>query len=144
MKLSVGRVVLVVQVAKKVQSAAIYVYNKTHWFTDKEAWTMFRLFAFAESIGWTMLIGAIVYKAFNLPMHDLAISVAGRIHGTFFIFYFIIVLISARSMGWGIWRLLGGLFAGMPPYTSLLFEQIMARHRRNHPVYIEPPLGYDE
>lgn len=120
------------------------IYNKTHWFTDKEAWVLFRFFAFLEAVGWTLLISAIIYRRFDMPLDDIFVSIAGTLHGAFFGLYFVFVIITARSMLWGFWRVSGALLAGMPPYTSLLYEQIMARHRKKHPVHVEPPSGADE
>ena len=120
-----------------------FIYNKTHWFTDKEAWAIFRFFAILEAIGWSMLIGAIMYRSFGLPEYESVISVAGRMHGLFFSLYFLFVLLTARSMKWGFWRVLVALIAGMPPYTSLVFEQIMAYDRRKRPVHVEPPANLD-
>lgn len=117
----------------------LWGYNKTHWFTDKEAWWIFRLGAFLEAIGWTLLIGAIVYRSFGLPEYESFISIAGRLHGMFYVAYFAAVIATARSMGWGLWRIGFALAAGVPPYASLLFEQIMAWHRKKHPVFIAPP-----
>lgn len=119
------------------------VYHKTHWFTDKEAWTLFRLFAFGETAGWTLLISAIVYRGFELPGYAIAVSIAGTVHGLLFSLYFLFVLLTARSMQWGVRRISVALLAGMPPYTSLVFEKIMAHHRKKHPVYIEPPKDLD-
>lgn len=121
----------------------IWLYNKTHWFSDKEAWAIFKLFAFGETLGWTLLIGAITYRAFDLPGYDIAISIAGRIHGMLFVFYFVAVLITVRSMQWGFWRTSIALAAGVPPYTALVFEQIMARHRKAYPPQVAPPKHMD-
>lgn len=117
----------------------VWTYNQTHWFTDKEAWWIYRLGAILETIGWTLLISAIIYRKFDLPYDDSFITVAGRIHGIFFIAYFGAVIATARSMGWGIWRLGAALVAGMPPFTSIIFEQVMSIHRKKQPVYVEPP-----
>ena len=119
------------------------VYHKTHWFTDKEAWMLFRLFAFVETIGWTLLISAIIYRGFDLPGYAIAISIAGMLHGLFFSLYFLFVFLTARSMQWGFWRVTAALIAGMPPYTSFIFEKIMAYHRKKQPVYVEPPMNID-
>jgi len=35
------------------------------------------------------------------------------------------------------------LLAGMPPYTSVMYEQLMAYHRKKHPVHVAPPVGAD-
>lgn len=115
------------------------VYNKTHWFTDKEAWMLFRLFAFCETAGWTMLISAIIYRNFHMPGGEIAVSIAGTVHGLLFSMYFIFVVITARSMQWGVKRVVPAIIAGMPPYASLVFEKVMAHDRNRRPVYIEPP-----
>ena len=122
-----------------IQDGVKYVYDLTHWFTDKEAWALYRFFAFGEAIGWTLLIGAIAYRGFGLPEADSVIAFCGRIHGILFVFYFLFVLITARSMQWGIWRISGALLAGMPPYTSLIYEQIMAFYRKKKAVLVAPP-----
>lgn len=121
----------------------VWLYNQTHWFTDKEAWAVYRFFAFGEAVGWTLLIGAIIYRYAGLPEAASVISFAGHIHGILFGLYFLFVLITARSMGWGLWRIGFGLAAGIPPYTAVLYEQIMAWHRKKYPAEIEPPKDYD-
>lgn len=131
------------KVLNPVFQATGFVYHRTHWFTDKEAWAMFRLFAFIETAGWTLLISAIIYRKFDLPFDTILVSLAGTIHGLFFALYFVFVLVTARSMMWGFWRVTGALLAGMPPYTSFIYEKIMAHHRKTQPVYIEPPANID-
>ncbi|HEX8182448.1 MAG TPA: DUF3817 domain-containing protein [Candidatus Saccharimonadales bacterium] len=120
-----------------------YVYDKTHWFVDKDAWAIYKVFAFGETAGWTMLIAAIIYRKFDLPGFEIAIGIAGRLHGVLFLLYFVGVLITARSMGWGPVRFIAALAAGVPPYTALVYEQLMAYLRKKHPKYIAPPEGYD-
>ncbi|MGV9002290.1 MAG: DUF3817 domain-containing protein [Candidatus Saccharimonadaceae bacterium] len=122
----------------------VFIYNKTHLFTDKEAWGVFRFWAIIEAVTWTMLISAILYRRLGLPEAPSVISFAGHIHGIAFIFYFIFVLLLARSMEWRLLRIGSAIVAGMPPYGSIIFEQVMARHRKKKPVYVEPPKGYDE
>lgn len=128
----------------KIWGYIVWGYNQTHWFTDKEAWWIYRLGAFLEAVGWTLLISAIVYRRFDLPYDDAFVSIAGRLHGMFFVAYFGAVIATARSMGWGIYRLLLALAAGVPPFTSLLFEQIMSYHRKKYPVSIAPPNNINE
>jgi len=117
----------------------LWAYNKTHWFTDKEAWWIYRLGAILEATGWTLLISAIIYRSFDLPQYESVISVAGRLHGMFFVAYFFAVVATARSMQWGIWRFSIAILAGIPPFTSLIFEQVMSWHRKKQPVYVAPP-----
>jgi integral membrane protein len=127
-----------------IKKYIIIGYNQTHWFTDKEAWWIFRLGALMEATGWTLLISAIIYRSFGLPEYESFISVAGRLHGIFFVAYFASVIATARSMQWGIWRVLAALALGVPPFTSLIFEQVMSWHRKKHPVYVQPPKDIDK
>lgn len=117
----------------------IFVYNKTHWFTDKEAWGVYRFAAFVEAGTWTLLISAIIYRRLGLPEADSVVSFAGRVHGMAFVVYIIFVLIVARSMEWGIGRIALAAAAGSPPFGSLVFENLMARYRKKRPAKIAPP-----
>lgn len=132
------------EIVGKIKAGVMKTYDATHWFTDKEAWDIFRFFAIAETIGWTSLISAILYRRLGLAEAESVVSFAGHIHGMVFVCYFIIVLVVARSMQWGIGRIGLALVAGMPPFGSIIFEQIMARQRKKQPVYVEPPAGSDE
>ena len=105
---------------------------------------MFRLFAILEAVGWTLLGSAIIYHSFGWPWGDSLVTICGRIHGIFFICYFAFTLATARSMKWGLWRVLSALIVGIAPYASLVFEQIMAYDRRKRPIFVEPPADIDE
>ncbi len=107
------------------------LYNRTHWFSDADAWMLFRLAAFTEAIGWTLLISAIASRRLGM-------------HGVFFLCFFVFLLVTARSMAWGPWRIVAGLAAGNVPYASVVFERIMAWHRRKNPVTVPTPIGYME
>jgi integral membrane protein len=133
----------IIRCMSSVRKVVANIYHKTHWFTDKEAWMLYRIFAFTEAIGWTLLISAIIYRRFDLPLADIFVSIAGTVHGVFFMLYFTFVLITARSMLWGFWRVLGAIFAGMPPYTSLAYEKLMAYHRTKYPFDVPPPADLD-
>lgn len=122
----------------------VWTYHKTHWFTDAEAWGIYRFFAILEAVGWSLLILAIVYRYAGLPQAESVVSFAGHIHGIGFGLYFIFTLLVARSMEWGVWRIGVAIIAGMPPYGSLVFEQYMAHHRKKNPPQVTPPQGYDD
>ena len=122
----------------------VWLYHKTHWFTDQEAWGIYRFFAIAEACGWLLLISAIVYRRMGLPEAPSVISFAGHIHGMVFVFYFLAVLLVARSMEWRLGKIGLAIVAGMPPFGSIVFEQGMAWYRKKRPVTIEPPIGIDE
>lgn len=120
------------------------IYDKSHWFSDTDAWLLFRIAAFTEAVGWTLLISAIVSRKLGMPGADIFVSIAGTLHGVFFLTFFCILLATARSMEWGIWRLSGGLVAGNVPYGSVVFERIIRWHRRRYPRVVSAPVGYDE
>ena len=119
-------------------------YHKMHWFSDADAWMLFRLAAFTEAIGWTLLISSIISRRLGMPGADIFVSIAGTLHGVFFLCFIAILLATARSMEWGIWRILSGLAAGNIPYASVAFERAMAWHRRKYPVVVSSPEGYEE
>jgi len=122
----------------------VWVYNKTHWFTDAEAWGIFRFFAIGEAATWALLISAIIYRRLGLPEAPSVISFAGHIHGMMMVFYCIIIVVVARSMQWGIVRMVMAVAAGVPPFGSIIFEQLMARYRKKRPVYVAPPVGAED
>ena len=127
-----------------VQQKFLRLYNATHWFSDKEAWLLFRTSAFLETLGWTLLISAIVYRRLEMPNPDIVISIAGRLHGVFFLLYFIALLLLARSMEWKALRIIIALAAGVPPYGSLVFEKYIARLRKATPPKVQPPKDFDK
>lgn len=127
----------------RVKQAGRRTYDKMHWFSDKDAWMLFRLFAFIEAIGWTLLISAIIYRRFDMPLADIMVSIAGTLHGLFFTLYFVFAIITARSMMWSFKKVFTALLAGMPPYTALVFEKVVAYQRKKNPRYIAPPPEYD-
>jgi integral membrane protein len=100
-------------------------------FSDSEAWNLFRLAAFSEAIGWTLLIAGILIKHFWTPGVDTPVRIAGEIHGTIFLFYLATVVIAAGSMGWSYGKTFVAGLASVPPYGTLILEQILARTRRS-------------
>ena len=100
------------------------------FFTDREAWTLFRVGAFAEAIGWTLLISGITYKHFGLPNNHDVLKILGQTHGTLFFSYFAALLAVARSLR--LTRIQFGLalLASLPPYGTLVYEKYLAYLRR--------------
>lgn len=99
-------------------------------FTEAEAWMLFKLAAFAEAIGWTLLILGIVIS--KTTGNNTAVFIAGNIHGTIYLAYFVAPLILYPSLGWSRWKAITAIIAGIPPYGSLIFEQWAAHKRRAH------------
>lgn len=99
-------------------------------FTEHEAWGLFRIAALAEGFGWSLLITGIIIRNYGLLGHNIAVPIAGRIHGTFFLAYFGILIATYSSLGWSRRKLMLATIAGVPPFGSLIFEQ-WAAHKRN-------------
>lgn len=102
-------------------------YYKLKIFTKAEAWTLFKLAAYGEAVGWTVLIVGIIlthYLHSNTP-----VLLAGNFHGIFYIFYFVMAILTAPCMDWRIKKTIVAIVCGIPPYGSLVFEQWQARHQ---------------
>lgn len=98
-------------------------------FTDKEAWGLFKIAAFVETIGWTLLLIGIAADELSWPYHTAILAIFGSIHGLLFIFYIFIVFFGHRSLHWGVWKFLIAEFVSIVPYGALVFEQWIARSR---------------
>jgi integral membrane protein len=100
------------------------------FFTEREAWSLFRTAAFAEAFGWTLLISGILIVRYATPGNRDAVLIAGQLHGTIFLAYLAVVFVACGSLGWSKkLTLLAGL-ASVPPYGTLVFELLVAHHRR--------------
>jgi len=84
---------------------------------------LFKLAAFSEAVGWTLLIIGIAAKQLPVGWNQIPVGVAGVVHGMIFLTYFVVVLVLAPSMGWSWQRIVFALLLGNPPYGSLAFEK---------------------
>lgn len=105
------------------------LYDKTQWFNAHDAWALFRVAAFGEAFGWTLLIFGVLYDIQKWPQYHDVLIVAGRLHGTFFALYIIATVLLSRSLGWRWFWIVIALGMSVPPYGTLLFEQLLARTR---------------
>ena len=90
---------------------------------------LFRLGAWAEAVGWTLLITGIVISDYITPGNRTAVIIAGQLHGTLFFTYLAACVVLYPSLGWKRWKALVALAFSVPPYGSLVFE-LWAAHRR--------------
>jgi integral membrane protein len=111
------------QYTKRVESA--------QFFTDAEAWNLFRLAAFGEAFGWTLLISSLIFKHYITPGNNIPIDIAGQIHGTIFLIYIAAVVVLYPSLRWPPKRTLIAGLVSVPPYGTLVFEQWAAHKRRS-------------
>jgi integral membrane protein len=98
-------------------------------FREDEAWLLFKIAAFAEAFGWTMLIIGILSQ--RLLFHsNIPVLITGQLHGTIFLAYVVAALGLYPSLGWPRRRAVVAALASVPPYGSLLFEQWAAHQRQ--------------
>lgn len=120
------------------------VYNQTHWFTDREAWGVYRFAAFVEAGFWLYFILSLIYGALELPLGEEVVRYGRSLFGTAFAVYTIFILVAARSMEWGIGRILVAIFAGLPPFGSIVFERVVGAQRTKNPPRVQPPSNTDD
>lgn len=105
-------------------------YERFRPFTESEAWGLFRLAAIAEAVGWTFLIIGILIGRYITPGNDLAVQLAGHVHGMLFLLYIAAAITLYPSQQWTRKRTVIAGLASVPPYGSLLFEQWAAYKRQ--------------
>jgi integral membrane protein len=105
--------------------------NRYAWFSDREAWNIFRLAAFGEAFGWTLLISGITYQHFDLPNAHDVLKILGQTHGTFFFGYIAALLAVAVSLRLSRVQFIIAAAFSIPPYGTLVYEKYLA-HKRFH------------
>lgn len=100
-------------------------------FSEKDAWSLFRLAAICEACGWTLLISGILCKRYITVGNNVPVLIAGQIHGLLFLGYVVSVVVLYANLGWSRKRMLIAGMASVPPYGSLIFEQWAAFKRRS-------------
>lgn len=109
----------------------LQAFESNQIFTEQEGWTLFRLAAFAEAIGWTLLIAGIATERLIPPHNHIPVMLAGRVHGMLFFGYMIAAIGLYPTLGWSRLKGLVALAASAPPYGSLLFERL-ATYKKEH------------
>lgn len=98
------------------------LYASFRPFNDREAWGIFKIAAFGEAIGWTLLISGILISKYLTPKSTIAVQIAGHMHGTLFLLYIAMTLLVAPSLRWNITKTLFAGLMSVPPYGTLMFE----------------------
>jgi integral membrane protein len=104
-------------------------YKNFRPFTDEEAWALFKIAAFGEACGWSLLISGILFKYFITPDSNIPVLLAGQIHGILFFIYITAVFLLSPSLKWSNRQTLSAGLCSVPPYGSLAFE-LWASHQR--------------
>jgi integral membrane protein len=83
---------------------------------------LFRSFAFAEAVTWTMLITGLIGKQFwDWPQN--LVTVIGGIHGAVFLGYGVIAALVGVNQRWGFWKIVAGTSLAILPYATVPFEK---------------------
>lgn len=84
--------------------------------------SLFRAFAFAEGITWTLLIVGLIGKAFWSWPQALVTSIGG-VHGAVFLGYAVIAALVGVNQRWDFWKIFLGTALAIVPYATIPFEQ---------------------
>ena len=84
--------------------------------------SLFRTFAFAEGVTWTLLITGLIGKQF-WAWPAPVITVIGGIHGAVFLGYAVIAALVGVNQRWGFWKIVLGTALAIVPYATIPFEQ---------------------
>lgn len=89
---------------------------------------LFRIFAVAEAITWTILIVAMVLKyAFHV---EPAVLVGGSIHGFVFLAYAGIAILVGVNQRWSLGAIAFGVLTAVVPYATVPYELWLVRRGR--------------
>ena len=88
----------------------------------------YRTTAIAEAITWTGLIVGILLR--NLAGWDLAVLIAGSIHGLVFLSYAATSLLVGINQRWGVPLITLGVVSAIVPYATVPFDIVMDRKGR--------------
>ena len=95
--------------------------------------TAFRVVAVAEALSWLGLLTGMFFK-YVVDAGEQGVQVFGPIHGTVFIAYVVVTLLTWRSQRWSLPVALFALAASVPPFCTVLFEEWARRTGRLDPT----------
>lgn len=109
--------------------------GKTTKYTPRK---LFRTFAFAEGVTWTLLIAGLVGKQlWGWPQP--VVTTIGGIHGAVFLGYGVIAALVGVNQRWSFWKIVAGTALAIVPYATIPFElrvektgQLVGDWRREH------------
>jgi integral membrane protein len=97
--------------------------------SERAVVTAFRTVALAEAVSWLgLLIG--MFAKYVVDAGERGVEVFGPIHGTVFLAYVVVALVTARAQRWSVPVTLVALAASVPPFCTLAFEEWARRTGR--------------
>ena len=94
--------------------------------------TAFRVVAFAEALSWLGLLTGMFFK-YVVDAGEQGVQVFGPVHGTVFLTYVVVTLLTWRSQRWSLPTALLALVASVPPFCTVVFEVWARRTGRLDP-----------
>ncbi len=97
--------------------------------SERAVVTAFRVVALAEAVSWLGLLVGMFFK-YVADAGERGVQVFGPIHGTVFLAYVVVALVTARAQRWSVPVTLLALAASVPPFCTLAFEEWARRTGR--------------
>jgi len=89
----------------------------------------FRVVAFAEALSWLGLLIGMFFK-YVVEAGDQGVRIFGPVHGTVFLTYLVVTLVTWRAQRWPLHVALLALVASVPPFCTVVFEEWARRTGR--------------
>jgi integral membrane protein len=89
----------------------------------------FRVVAFAEALSWLGLLIGMFFK-YVVEAGDQGVRIFGPVHGTVFLTYLVVTLVTWRAQRWPLHVALLALAASVPPFCTVVFEEWARRTGR--------------
>lgn len=90
---------------------------------------LYKVFAFAEAVTWTLLITGLVLRA-TVGVDQSIFFVVGAVHGAVFLGYGVTAALVGVNQRWGFGRTLLAIFLAIVPYATIPFERSVERSGR--------------
>jgi integral membrane protein len=97
--------------------------------SERAVVTAFRVVALAEAVSWLGLLAG-MFSKYVVDAGERGVQVFGPIHGTVFLAYVVVALVTARAQRWSVPVTLLALAASVPPFCTLAFEEWARRTGR--------------
>lgn len=94
----------------------------------KSPHTLFRTFAIAEVISWSLLIGGLILRA--AADWDIAVSIGGGIHGFVFLAYGTTAVLVSKNQRWRPWPTAVAIVSAVIPYATIPVDVWLSRTGR--------------
>lgn len=91
--------------------------------------SLYRSFATAEAITWTLLIAAMILK-YGFNAGKLPVTIAGSIHGVIFVGYILCAILVGTNQRWSPAKILTAMATSVIPYVTIPFDRHLEKTGR--------------